>query len=72
MGFDNYALFAESSFWEGFARVLDLGDNLSTYNFSRTEEEADFRAIQSDWQIVGKDLGGAIESEKQKSAKSTK
>jgi hypothetical protein len=68
---NSYELFAESSFLEGFARVLDLGANLSLYNSSRTGEEADFRAIKSDWQIVGKDLAGAIESEKQQTTATT-
>lgn len=71
MGTDSYELFAESSFCEGFARVLDLGGNLSIYNGSKTPEEADSRAIKSDWRIVGKDLAGAIESEKQKSSAKT-
>ncbi len=68
---NTYELFAESSFWEGFARVLDLGGNLSMFNESNSPDEADCRAIKSDWQIIGKDLAGAIESEAPKKSSVT-
>lgn len=55
-------LFARPSFFSGAARVLDIGGVFSEFNFSRSSEEADFRAILSDWRAVGSDLQRAMES----------
>jgi len=40
----------------GIARILDLGGTYNSYNRSATPEEADCRAIYSDWAITGQDL----------------
>lgn len=56
-----YYLYARPSFIEGMARVLDLGATLTDFNYSLTPEEADFAAIQSDWQTVGDDIRAALE-----------
>lgn len=54
--------FASPSFLTGMARVLDLGATLElySYNVSPTPEEADARAIGTDWEVVGSDLAEAI------------
>lgn len=57
---DKYFLFAQPSFLEGMARVLDLGNTLNVYNDSPTEKIADARAIFSDWSMVGQDIEQAI------------
>lgn len=44
------------------AQVLDLGDTFTEWNFSPSSEEADARAIASDWRVVGEDLWRAMES----------
>jgi len=54
-------LFAQPSFGSGAARVLDLYGTFDAYNTSTSEEEADERAIASDWLVVGKDLSDAME-----------
>jgi hypothetical protein len=59
-------LFALPSFGSGFARALDLDGTFDAYNSSATEEEADERAIASDWLVVGKDLREALERAKAK------
>jgi len=64
MNYDNYCLFSRPSFLEGMARVLDIGATFDSYNTSRTEQEADARAICSDWCMVGQDLIGAAKSGK--------
>ena len=46
-------LFADSSFIMGMARVFDLSGLFDDYNYSGTPEEADARAIWSDWVTVG-------------------
>lgn len=53
-------LFAHPGFLCGMARALDLGDTLTEYNRSLSEEEADFIAMESDWMAVGDDIRNAI------------
>jgi len=52
-------LFATPSIWSGVGRVLDFWGVFDTYNYSSSTEEADARALYSDWRIVGQDLRGA-------------
>jgi hypothetical protein len=59
-------LFARPSFIEGVARVLDLGGTMQVYNDCKTEKEADLKALKKDWQAVGEDILGAVESYGQK------
>jgi hypothetical protein len=54
-------LFAQPSFASGAARVFDLFGQFDEYNGSETPEEADAKAIASDWIVVGQDLADAIE-----------
>jgi hypothetical protein len=49
----NLFLFGSLSFFEGMARMLDLGGTMVVYNDSPTPEEADNRALDSDWRAVG-------------------
>lgn len=51
-------LFAEPSFVEGAARVLDIGGTLQKYN---TEHHPDIAALKNDWRAVGDDLKSSIE-----------
>lgn len=53
-------LFSTPSFISGFARVLDLYGTYDVYDTSSTEREADFRALSSDWHVVGQDIFGAM------------
>lgn len=57
-------LFARPSFGSGVARVLDLYGTFDAYNSSTSEAEADYRAIASDWCVVGRDLDEAFEQTK--------
>ncbi len=56
-------LFPEPSFIGGMGSVLDIGGNFFPLNASRSGEEADAKAIKSDWQNVGKDIRSAMDSE---------
>jgi len=58
----DYDLFAKPSFFEGMARVLDLGGTLNEYNYSRSGSHADMHAVGNDWIAVGEDLRGAVET----------
>lgn len=49
-------LFASPTFISGAARVLDLYGFYGTYNASSTEYEADYKALLSDWAVVGQDI----------------
>jgi len=54
-------LFAQPSFASGAARVFDLWGKFDEYNQSQTVDEADAKAIASDWLVIGQDLSDAIE-----------
>jgi len=62
MTYRSFRLYARPSFWGGIARLLDVGVMLNEYNYSTSPEEADFLALQSDWEMVGADLCWAIET----------
>jgi hypothetical protein len=55
-------LCAEPSELFGVARLWDFGGGFDAYNYSGSTEEADIKAILSDWAIVGGDLKKAMES----------
>ena len=54
-------LVAEPSLIEGIARMLDFGNTLSMYNYSRGPKQADARAILADWITVGRDISSAMD-----------
>jgi len=58
----NLFLFGSFGFFEGMGRVLDLTGTMVDYNGSPTIEEADNRALNSDWKIVGDDLRNTMNS----------
>lgn len=49
-------LFPKPSFLSGFASILDISGNLGPYNHSRTGEEADTRALYSDYRMIFQDI----------------
>jgi len=55
-------LFAQPSFFTGMARTLDIGATFDVYNVSATTQQADARAIFSDWRMVGQDLAEAMDA----------
>ncbi len=54
-------LYPTPSVLYGIGRLMDLGAELDSYNFSLTPEEADAVAIYSDWFMVGTDFKAAIQ-----------
>jgi hypothetical protein len=56
MGQFSSNLFAEPSFLEGMARVLDLGNTLNEYNRCLSGELTDYYAILGDWRAVGNEI----------------
>lgn len=63
-------LFARPSFLSGAARVLDFAGTMNTYNNSRTADEADARALASDWESVGRDIRNSMQRESDEQKKS--
>lgn len=61
-------LFSCPSFFSGLARTLDLFGCYDEYNVSETPQEADAKAIYSDWKAIGLDLKNTI-SQEEKSSK---
>ena len=55
-----FQLYAEPSFIQGMGTLFDVSGSLLEYNYSRSENEADFKAMASDWRTVGQDLKRAI------------
>lgn len=55
-------LFAVPSFLRGVASALDIGGTFVEYNQSSSPQEADAKALQSDWVMVGNDLRDAIKT----------
>ena len=56
MNHQKFQLFVQPSFFEGMARIVDFGSFLNEYNTSKNSDEADWRALLSDWEAVGKDI----------------
>lgn len=53
-------LYANPSFFEGMARIFDLGGSLNVYNESPETIYADGYAIGMDWYMVGRDIQAAV------------
>jgi hypothetical protein len=53
-------LYARPTFAAGAARLFDFGGLFDSYNESVTDEEADAKAISSDWALVGADILNAL------------
>lgn len=49
-------LLPKNNFWVGMGSILNLAGSYFDYNYSKTEKEADFKAIMSDWKNVGDDI----------------
>lgn len=53
-------LIKKRSFWTGFSSVLSVFGEPYKFNTSSSAEEADIKAISSDWEMVGNDFINAI------------
>lgn len=58
-------LFAQPSLASGAARLLDLWGQFDDYNRSESPEEADSKAIASDWLIVGQEIASAMDEQQE-------
>jgi hypothetical protein len=53
-------LVAAPSYASGVGRLLDWYGSYDLYNISRNGNEADAKAMYSDWRIVGQDINDAM------------
>jgi hypothetical protein len=49
-------LFHRPSFIDGIGSIFNLAGNYFEFNYSKSGEEADRKAIESDWGMVGYDI----------------
>ncbi len=59
-------LFPRSSALIGAGSVFNIAGNYFMFNFLKSDEEADRKAIESDWGIVGNDIRKSINKVKSK------
>lgn len=51
------------TFMEGVSAVLDTGGSvMGNYNTDKTDNKADFHALERDWKAVGADMYHALET----------
>ena len=60
----NYSslLCADTVFFRGMARSLDLGSTMTVYNASPSGNIADRNALANDWRVVGDEIRKAMQS----------
>lgn len=58
-------LFPKRSFLKGFSSVINIfGESSeSLFNTSKSEEEADSKALSSDWEMIGRDFKKVINNQ---------
>lgn len=49
-------LFHRPSFIDGIGSIFNLAGNYFEFNYSKSSEEADRKAIESDWNMIGNDI----------------
>ncbi len=48
------------SFITGAGTIFNIGGNFFEFNTSKSEIEADYKAIKSDWDMVGEDVSESL------------
>jgi hypothetical protein len=54
-------LFNRPGFIDGVASIFNISGNYFEFNYSEAGEEADRKAIESDWGVIGNDILEATE-----------
>ena len=52
-------LFHRASFIDGVGSIINVFGNYYDFNYSKTGEETDRKAIENDWGVVGDDIRNA-------------
>ena len=69
---NKYCLYTMPSFAEGIGRIGDFSGVLNQFNYSKSPEEADRKALHSDWMKVGNELRSAMSKFEKRSKKHVK
>jgi len=65
-------LFPRTSMLIGFGSILNISGNYFEFDYSNSEKEADIKAIENDWGVVGNDIPEAISTSQKSLAKNQK
>lgn len=57
-------LFHRPSFIDGIGSIFNLAGNYFEFNYSKSSEESDRKAIESDWDMIGNDIKKATKKSK--------
>lgn len=57
-------LFPNTNFWIGMGSILNIAGDYFTFNTSESGKEADYKALESDWAIIGQDIEDVIDTDK--------
>ena len=49
-------LLPKNNFWVGMGSILNLTGSYFKYNYSKSDNEADLKALISDWDNIGEDI----------------
>ena len=61
--YSTFYLFKQrGSFLTGTATLLNIQGNFFDYNYSETVEDADTKAIENDWGVIGQDIKKTVKS----------
>ncbi|MCX6233912.1 MAG: hypothetical protein NT175_04195 [Bacteroidetes bacterium] len=55
-------LFPAPSFFKGLASIFNVPGNYYDFNYSQSNEEADYKALKTDWSIIGQDIRNAVDN----------
>lgn len=59
----------KNDFWIGMGTVLNLAGHYFEFNYSKSDRDADIKALTSDWENVGNDIRKSKESFVKKNSK---
>ena len=60
---DTTYIFPNTNFIVGMGSAINLAGNYYTFQASATPMEADLRALQSDWLVIGQDIRSTMRSQ---------
>lgn len=57
---DRSSFYKDDAFWRGIASVFNITGYFTPKYYGRDPEQADYEALQSDWEAVGQDMERAM------------
>ena len=55
-----HIMFRKRNFWSGFSSVLSIFGEEEKFNTSILSKEEDFKALKSDWEMIGDDIRNSM------------